>query len=121
MYLLISGGINLFTAILHTIGGQLDLVNPLMNSNLTDQQKAEWIAVWHLVTIMLFFTSYVIIKNGLSKIENRQPDLLRQIGILYLAFATPFIGSSIFYKLFAPQWIVLLPIGVLVLYGMKKV
>jgi hypothetical protein len=69
MYLLIAGGINLFTAILHTIGGQLDLVNPLMNSNLTDQQKAEWIAAWHLVTIMLFFTSYVIIKNGLGKIR----------------------------------------------------
>jgi hypothetical protein len=120
MYWLIAGGINLFTAILHTIGGQLELVNPLMNSNLIDQKKAEWIGAWHMVTIVLFLTSYVLIKNCMGKNENRQTEIVKYIGFLYIAFSVPSIASSIFYKLLAPQWILLLPIGVLALYGIKN-
>lgn len=119
-YWLIAGGINLCTAILHTIGGQLELVNPLMNSNLIDQQKAEWLAAWHLVTIILFSTSYVFFKNGIGKSRNIQTEIIQHMGILYIAFAVPFIVSSIFYKLFAPQWILLLPIGIVALFGVKQ-
>ncbi len=120
IYWLIGGGINLFTAILHTIGGQLELVNPIMSSSLVDQAKAEWIGVWHMVTIILFLTSYVLIKNGISKNENKQTELVQYIGYLYIIFSIPSMTTSIMYNLLAPQWILLLPIGGLVLYGMKK-
>lgn len=120
IYWLIGGGINLFTAVLHTIGGQLELVSPLMSSNLIDQAKAEWIGAWHMITIILFLTSYFLIKNGSGKIENRQTELVKYIGYLYIIFAVPSITTSMMYKLLAPQWILLLPIGALVLYGVKK-
>lgn len=120
IYWLIAGFINLFTAVLHTIGGQLSLVNPLMRSNLSEQAKAEWFGAWHMVTIILFFTTYVVIKNGMKNAQNRQTEVVKYIGHLYIALAVPFIVSSIIHSLFAPQWILLLPIGLLIYFGTKK-
>ena len=120
IYWLIGGLINLFTAVLHTIGGQFDLVSPLMSSNLIDQAKAELIGVWHMITIFLFLTSYILIKTGTGKTENLPTELVKYIGYLYIIFSVPSIATSIMYKLLAPQWILLLPIGGIVLYGMKK-
>ncbi len=117
IYWLIAGVINLFTALLHTIGGQLELVNPLIKSNLYNQQKAEWIGAWHMVTIILFFTSYIIIKIGIT---NKQSELVKYIGYLYLIFSIPSIITSSMYQLLAPQWILLLPISALIYFGAKK-
>jgi len=120
IYWLAGGGINLFTAVLHTIGGQLELVSPLMSCNLIDQAKAEWIGAWHMITIILFLTSYLLIKNGIGKTEKGQTELVKYIGYLYIIFAVPSITTSIMYKLLAPQWILLLPIGLLAYFGTKK-
>ena len=120
MYWLVGGGINLFTAALHTIGGQLELVSPLMSCNLIDQAKAEWIGAWHMVTIILFSTSYILIKNGIGKNENKQTELVKYIGYLYIIFSIPSIITSIMYNLLAPQWILLFPIGLLAYFGTKK-
>lgn len=119
-YWLIAGGINFFTALIHTIGGHLSLVNPLQDSNLLDQTKAEWLGVWHMVTILLFMTSYLLVKNGLGKTQQKQSEIIKFIGVLYISFSIPFIITSIMYKLVAPQWILLLPIGLLAYFGTKK-
>jgi len=115
-YIKAAGIITLLTAFVHLIGGQMDLVNPLHNSNLEIQQKAEWIGVWHTITVFLFYTSYLIIRAGFTTPLGN----LKQIGILYILIGIPFIVSSIFYSVFAPQWILLIPIGVLLLLGVKK-
>ncbi len=118
MYWIIAGTINLFTALLHTFGGQIDLVNPLLDSNLNIQSKTEWLGVWHIVTVILFVSSYYLIKYGLNKI-NSSLQVIQLIGILYLLFSFAFIISSLYTTEFAPQWILLLPIGVLSLIGIK--
>lgn len=120
IYWLIAGGINFFTALIHIIGGQLSLVNPLQDSNLLDQTKAEWLGVWHMVTILLFLTSYLLVKNGLGKTQQKQSEIINFIGVLYILFSVPFIVTSLMYKLLAPQWILLLPIGLLAYFGTKK-
>lgn len=119
-YWLIAGIINLFTALLHTIGGQIELVTPMLNSNLEDQTKAEWFGAWHMVTIILFTSSYWILKNVVIEFQRRQTELMKHIGILYILFSIPFCISSIMYNLLAPQWILLLPIGILLYIGSKK-
>jgi hypothetical protein len=119
-YWLIAGIINLFTALLHTIGGQLSLVNPLMSSNLTNQAKAEWFGAWHMVTITLFVTSYFILKNAIIEFKKRQTELIKYVGILYILFSIPSCISSVLHELLAPQWILLLPIGILLYFGTKK-
>ena len=117
-YFILSAGIlNLFTALLHTIGGQIELVLPLQKSDLTNQAKAEWFGVWHLVTIFLFATSFLLIKNYIngSKVET-----LKHVGFLFILLSIPFCISSVVHKLLVPQWILLLPIGVLIYFGTKK-
>ena len=116
----IAGFINLITAIIHLFAGQMDLVNPLQNSNLEDQQKAEWIGAWHIVTILLFFSSFIILKAGFGKLKEYELQILRRFGMLYILAGVPFIISSIYYSVFAPQWILLMPIGVLLFFGIKK-
>jgi len=119
-YWLTAGIVNLLTALIHTFGGQMDLVNPLLKSNLSDQTKAEWFGVWHLVTLLLFATSYVIFRNTLVAVQVRKPEIISSIGFLYFLFSVPFIISSIINRLLAPQWILLLPIGLLLLFGIKR-
>lgn len=115
--ILIAGILNLFTALLHTIGGQIELVSPLQKSDLTNQAKAEWFGVWHMVTIVLFTTSFLLIKNY---INGNKTETIKYIGFLYILLSIPFCISSLVYKLLAPQWILLLPIGILIYFGTKK-
>lgn len=63
IYIKIAGILNLIVAFIHLILGHFDLVIPLSESSLEIQQKAEWIGAWHIITILLFLTSYVILKT----------------------------------------------------------
>lgn len=117
---IITGTLNLFTALLHLIGGQLDLINPLLQSNLTNQIKVEMLGVWHMVTIILFATSYIFLKSGFNKKGEVSTDTIAFISYLYLGFSCAFIFASIFSVTLAPQWILLLPIGILGILGLRK-
>ncbi len=117
---MIAGIVNLATALLHTIGGQFDLVNPMLQANLADQAKAEWLGAWHMITIILFLSSYAILVNARKGFECKQIELMRFIGAAYILFAIPSGVSSIAYQVLAPQWILLLPIGVLVIGGVNQ-
>ena len=119
-YLKIAGIINLLTAFVHLIAGQEDLVNPLLESNLTTQQQGEWFAVWHIITILLFLTSYYLLKIGFEKRESKEFSILQFIGVLYVLLGIPFIVACFWFSIFAPQFILLMPVGVLVLVGIKK-
>ncbi len=118
-YLLIAGGICLFTALLHTIGGQIDLVNPMMESDLKIQTKTELLGVWHMVTIMIFIGAYVLLRNGLN-LKGDQIESVRLTAWLFILFGIAFVIVSIFNGVLAPQWILCFPIGILALLGLKK-
>lgn len=120
MEIRIAGIINLIVALIHLIAGQTTLVNPLLESNLEVQQKGEWIGVWHLVTVLLFFTSYQILKAGFTHQNNQIIRQLKPLGLLYILSGIPFIVASFYLKTFAPQWILLMPIGGLLLLGIRK-
>jgi len=120
-FLIISGLINLFTFLLHVIGGQISLINPLLDSNLELQIKTELLGVWHMATIILFVTSIILLYLGFKQNKKLNIQLLSFIGYLYILFSIPFIIISIIYGLLVPQWILLLPIGVLTIFGIKKI
>ncbi|SEJ82656.1 hypothetical protein SAMN05192553_1215 [Cyclobacterium xiamenense] len=120
IYIKIAGIVNLITALIHSVAGQMDLVNPLINSNLEVQQKAEWVGVWHIVTVLLFATSYLFLKVGFDKAKMPNSSNLKAFGITYILIGIPFIISSIYYSVLAPQWILLMPIGILLLIGHRK-
>lgn len=118
-YWLIAGILNSVTALIHTIGGQFDLVNPLTASNLTTEQKGQWFGGWHIITITLFLTSYILIKNVYKPNQNERATI-KYIGLAYILFSVPFMLSSLMNQLLIPQWILLLPIGLLTIIGNKN-
>ncbi len=120
IFIIIAGCINLFTTFLHLIGGQIGLVNPLMAGDLKIEEKSQWLGAWHIVTILLFFTSIILLKGGLSKSSKLDKSRVLYIAILYLLLTLPFFYSSIIMDVFTPQWILMLPIGILSLIGWQK-
>ena len=52
-YLIIAGILNLMTFFLHLIGGQVDLVNPMMETSLSLEKSTQLVGAWHMVTIIL--------------------------------------------------------------------
>ncbi|WP_341224984.1 hypothetical protein [uncultured Arcticibacterium sp.] len=119
-YLLVAGTLNALTAILHLIGGQLDLVNPMLESGLSKSVKTQLLSVWHMVTIVLFATTLLYFLYAKNKIRRFNPKLISFISYLYILFSFSFIISSFFQNVFTEQWILLLPIGILGLVGSKK-
>jgi len=116
--ILIAGVIMAFTTILHLTGGQVDHVVPLLASELDPTDKAVLLGVWHMVSVALMIMAYWLIRHGLKPIVNRN-DAMRFIGWLNLLFALVFIVVSVVRWEFAPQWILFLPMGGLVFYGLR--
>ncbi len=120
-YLIIAGIFNSITFFLHLIGGQLDLVNPMIETTLSIRKSSQLIGAWNMVTIILLATSYVLLSAGFKKKYATNIELIRLIGYLNLSFCLPFIIASFYYGLLVPQWIFFLPIGVFTMLGLKKV
>ncbi|MDY7396118.1 hypothetical protein UMM65_12780 [Aureibaculum sp. 2210JD6-5] len=120
IYWIFAGVLNLFTFFLHLIGGQIDLIDPMVESTLNKNKSYELIAIWHIITILLFTTSSILLLAGFNKKYSTNAELIKFIGYLNLLFCVPFIIASIFYGLFIPQWILFFPIGLLTIIGLKK-
>ena len=116
----IAGLLNLLTALVHTILGQQDLVTPLLVSELDNQVRAEWMGAWHMITLLLFFTSYVILKSGFGSHQQLPLQTLKTIGWIYVLSGLPFIVSSIYFSVLAPQWILIIPIGLLLVLSREE-
>ncbi len=115
----IAGVISFLTALIHTFGGQKDLIDPLQESNMSYQSTMEIIGTWHLVTILLFGTAFFLLKFGFRGYGRSNHNLLRAIGWIYIAGSVPYIAVSFKYGLLAPQFILLLPIGILIHWNLK--
>ncbi|MFA0570915.1 hypothetical protein [Vibrio gallaecicus] len=116
-----SGLLALFTTLVHVFAGQIDPVRPFLKSKLDDIPKATLLACWHLVSVTLFVSSLVLLYVGWYGIDSLY-FLTQLLGFLYILYASVFVavglyffGAKVFVKL--PQWILLLPIGLLATFG----
>lgn len=73
-----------------------------------------------MITLSLFASSILLLFWGFSHAKKSKPDVIRAIGYLYLLFSVAFLIASGINNTHAPQWILLLPIGILSLIGGKK-
>jgi len=112
----IAGVLCLFTALLHLVGGQLSLVQPMLSSNLDDQVIGELVGAWHMVTIVLFYSSWVLLWPS----DVHQYSLFKFLGNSFILFGLIFVGTSTYFGLFTPQFILLIPIGVLILLELSS-
>nr|WP_229650211.1 hypothetical protein [Vibrio splendidus]MCC4882828.1 hypothetical protein [Vibrio splendidus] len=116
-----SGLLALFTTLVHVFAGQIDPVRPFLKSKLDDIPKATLLACWHLVSVTLFISSLMLLYVGWYGMDSLY-FLIQLLGFLYILYASVFVavglyffGAKVFVKL--PQWILLLPIGLLANYG----
>ncbi len=120
LLLFLGGVLCLITAFIHLFMGQTDLIDPLMNSDLSGQVKAELLGVWHMVTIILFTSAISLLYNG-WRVRSDMKLFFMRMGYLYASFGTVFIIVSMSYNLLAPQWILLIPIGLLAYLGAMRI
>jgi hypothetical protein len=119
-YWIIAGILNLITFFLHLIGGQLDLVNPMVESSLIVEKSSQLIGAWNMATIILLVSSYVLLSAGFEKKYTGNTQMIKLIGYLNLSFCLPFIIAGFYYGLLVPQWMFFLPIGVFTMIGLIK-
>ena len=121
LLILASGALCLFTFFVHFLLGQVNPVRPFLASNLEEVAKATLLACWHFVSVYLLCSSLILLYAGYSN----QPDLIiavRLISVSYILFAAVFITVGWYFFSFRafkelPQWTLLLPIGLLGLFG----
>ncbi|PKH50732.1 hypothetical protein CXF68_08525 [Tenacibaculum sp. Bg11-29] len=119
-YWIIAGILNLITFFMHLIGGQLELVNPMIETSLNLEKSSQLIGAWHMVTIILLVTSSVLLSAGFGKKYATNSEMIKSIGYLNLSFCLPFILTGFYYGLLVPQWILFLPIAILTFIGVNK-
>ena len=120
IFWIIAGSLNLLTFFAHLFSGQLDLVNPMLESSLSIEKIAQLIGSWHIVTLIIFFTSCILLLAGFDKKYANNLELIKLTAYLNLSFCLPFILSSIYYDLFVPQCIFFLPIAIFTFFGIRK-
>jgi hypothetical protein len=110
----LAGIISFSAALIHTFLGERNIVEPLTNSNINSQIVAELTGIWHMTTLFLFGTAYILLKSGFRGYRKLNQNLLKTIGWAYLISSIPSIAASIKNELLAPQFILLMPIGFLI-------
>ncbi|WP_100913709.1 hypothetical protein [Pseudoalteromonas spongiae] len=116
-----AGIISLFTSFVHIFAGQVDPVRPFLKSDFPDLPKATLLGCWHMVSSILVLAGVTLVYIGWFGLDSFQ-NLVLGISICFIIFSVVFIMVGWhFFKLHTfsklPQWMLLLPIGVLGLLG----
>ena len=120
--LLASGLIAAFTAALHTLAGTSEIQGPLLGSSMPMPVSLLLYACWHLVTVTLVLSAVALIWSARPTAKIPAGALPRFISILWLLFGLVFVVVALTFSgpsalLVLPQWILLVPVGVLGLLG----
>ncbi|HLM42549.1 MAG TPA: hypothetical protein VK458_01725 [Myxococcaceae bacterium] len=118
---LASGLLCLITSFVHVVAGHFDPVVPFLRTELEATAKATLHVCWHMVTVTLFASSLALLGIGLSPGISGAALLATFISGLYFLYRLVFliIGARRFRwnLLRLPQWLLLLPVGVLAAIG----
>ena len=123
--LLITALLAAFTAALHTFAGTVEIEAPLLNAGLKPDISLLLLICWHLVTATLILSSVAYFLAAKNINQNNYSVLVKFISLLWISFGLVFILIDVIYSgpkmlLILPQWVLLIPIGLLGLWGSKK-
>lgn len=116
-----AGVLALLTSLVHIFAGQIDPIRPFLKSDLPDVPKATLLACWHIVSVTLILSGAILFYAGWYSLTEMNQAVIG-IAISFISFSFVFIvvGWHFFrYRVLIklPQWILLLPIGVMGLLG----
>ncbi|MEN9579956.1 MAG: hypothetical protein RJA70_2965 [Pseudomonadota bacterium] len=123
--LLASGLLAAFTAALHTLGGTLEIQEPLLGSTIPQPVSLLLYACWHLVTVTLILSAVALIWSARPNSRILAGALPRFVSLLWLLFGVVFIAVALVFAepstlLVLPQWVLLTPVGILGLLGDRQ-
>ncbi|WGG52852.1 hypothetical protein [Rugamonas sp. DEMB1] len=112
-----------FTALLHTFVGTPEIEGPLLQSGLPSEVSLLLLACWHLVTAALVISALAL-GLALRPTAAWARATVRLVSYLWLSFGTVFVLVDLIYVgpamlLRLPQWVLLLPVGALGLWGAR--
>ncbi|MCY0945781.1 hypothetical protein [Streptomyces antarcticus] len=121
-WLLAAGITALGVAAVHVVGGHRDVVRPLLAGGIADEPKRVLHAVWHMVSVDLTLSGLALICLSLT-------DGTRETGLVAWFVAAHFVSYAAVFLVVTlsvgwprpllrlPQWILLLPVGILTAVG----
>ena len=124
--LLIAGFLAALTAVVHTFAGTYEIHAPLLNSTLQKPLALLLYACWHLVTVTLCLSAWALLRPLEPRTVESHAVLARAIGAAWFLFGLVFVavallfGGTLSTLLVLPQWLLLLPVGVLAWLGSDK-
>lgn len=120
--LLVTSLIAAFTACVHVFVGTPEIATPLLNSSLALEVSFLLYACWYLVSVALAFSAVAFFVSALPRYSQPARMLALFVSWLWLAFGVVFVivgffgaNGTLLFKL--PQWTLLLPVGILGLFG----
>jgi hypothetical protein len=125
-YLLCAGLLAAMTAAVHTFAGTYEVHAALLNSTLPKPLALLLYACWHLVTVTLCLSAWALLRPLRGRTAESHAVLAAAIGTAWFLFGLVFLGVSLLVGgswsmlLVLPQWLLLLPVGVLAWLGSRR-
>jgi hypothetical protein len=120
--LVVAAFLAAFTALVHLFAGGPDIAAPLLASTLADEPRLTLYAVWHMATVALALSALALFVAALPRHAAAARYMVLFISALWCAFGIVFLSviaiqqeGEWLFKL--PQWLLLLPVGLLGLWG----
>lgn len=115
------------TTLLHIFGGGATIARPLLDSSLDDVVRLTLYVVWHMVTVALGFSAVALAIAAAPNRHVGMRPLVAFISMLWIAFGAVFLfvaaadggGTDRYFGDFG-QWIVLMPVGILGLWSLRR-
>ena len=114
-----------FTAAIHIFAGTPEIAKPLLRSVLPAELRLLLYACWHVVSLALVFSAGALAMAARSRNAARYQPMVRLVSWQWIAFGLVFIavgglhsGGTMLLQL--PQWMLLLPVGLLGLWGSRR-
>lgn len=123
--LIIAAFLAAVTAAIHIFAGGADVAAPLLASSMAEEPKLTLYAVWHMASVALTLSAVALFVGSLPRHAQASRYLVLFVSALWGAFGVVFLvvvamqpDSGWLLKL--PQWILLLPVGVLGLWAHRS-
>lgn len=106
------------TTAIHAFAGGNDVAAPLLASQLSEEPRLTLYAVWHMATAALGLSALAFFVGAMPRYSAGSRSMVQFASVLWLTFGAVFVavaatqpGSGLFLKL--PQWVLLLPVGLI--------
>lgn len=121
----IAGILSAFTALLHIVGGGITIARPLLSSSLGDEPRLVSYAVWHMASITMSLSAIALLRGARARFQQQARYTVMFIGLLWTGFGLSFLGVAVaeghtdLLLSDLSQWTLLLPVGLLALWGAR--